>query len=294
MQKIINVLSIASFVISTSIAGAGVYVYANKDALIESAKEKIMKQVGEAATGAVLSLPLSLTYSTPQAPPVSLNLGTPIIELPGCVEFNRANKESQSLVDDDPKGNVVLCDGSMPSFNPIDFEPEQIILTKPAGVPVIPNTENGTDTDTDAAVPPTGDIPTNTSNIICPPREAPVVGTKVEGGKKKISGYEIQNNRCVTLYEEVPIINQVVAGLPSTGAVTTTASIAVVATSSALLAKPLADLILKVIKPTIKTLMKKLQKLRGKPPKAESRMERILAQRDRNRAIRTLRTALKK
>ena len=235
-----------------------------------------------------------LTYSTPQAPPVSLNLGTPIIELPGCVEFNRANKKSESLVDDDPKGNVVLCDGSMPSFNPIDFEPEQILKTKPAGVPVIPNTENNTDTDTDAAVPPTGDIPTNTSNIICPPREAPVVGTKVEGGKKKISGYEIQNNRCVTLYEDVPIINQVVAALPSTGAVTTTASIAVVATSSALLAKPLADLLLKVIKPTIKTLMKKLQKLRGKPPKIESRMEKILAQRDRNRAIRTLRTALKK
>ena len=240
-----------------------------------------------------------LIYSTPQAPPVSLNLGTPIIELPGCVEFNRANKESESLVDDDPKGNVVLCDGSMPSFNPIDFEPEQILKTKPAGVPVIPNTETSkkekeTTEDTGAPAPQTGDIPTNTSNIICPPREAPVVGTKVEGGKKKISGYEIQNNRCVTLYEEVPIINQVVAGLPSTGAVTTTASIAVVATSSALLAKPLADLILKVIKPTIKTLMKKLQKLRGKPPKAESRMERILAQRDRNRAIRTLRTALKK
>ena len=49
MQKIINVLSIASFVISGSIAGAGIYVYANKDAIIESAKEKIMKQSGEAA-----------------------------------------------------------------------------------------------------------------------------------------------------------------------------------------------------------------------------------------------------
>ena len=235
-----------------------------------------------------------LTYQIPQAPPVSLNIGAPVIDLPGCVEFNRANKKSRQLVDDDENGNVVLCDGSMPSFNPIDFEPEQVLKTKPAGVPVIPNTENTTDTDTDAAVPPTGDIPTNTSNIICPPREAPVVGTKVEGGKKKISGYEIQDNRCVTLYEDVPIINQVVASLPSAGAVTTTASIAVVATSSALLAKPLADLLLKVIKPTIKTLMKKLQKLRGKPPKIESRMERILAQRDRNRAIRTLRTALKK
>ena len=214
-------------------------------------------------------------YSTPEAPPVSLSLGTPIIDLPGCVEFNRANKKSLSLVDDDENGNVILCDGTVPNFNPIDFEPEQIIMTKPAGVPVIPNTENKTDndTDTDGAVPPTGDIPTNTSNIICPPREAPVVGTKVEGGKKKISGYEIQNNRCVTLYEEVPIINQVVASLPSAGAVTTTASIAVVATSSALLAKPLAEILLKVIKPTIKTAMKKIQKLLGKKPRKLTQSE---------------------
>ena len=255
-------------------------------------KNNINIEIADVSRIAEFSFPL--TYQVPQASPVSLNIGAPVIDLPGCVEFNRANKKSRQLVDDDENGNVVLCDGSMPSFNPIDFEPEQILKTKPAGVPVIPNTENGTDTDTDAAIPPTGDIPTNTSNIICPPREAPVVGTKVEGGKKKISGYEIQNNRCVTLYEDVPIINQVVSSLPSAGAVTTTASIAVVATSSALLAKPLADLILKVIKPTIKTLMKKLQKLRGKPPKIESLRERMIAQRDRNQAIRALRTALKK
>ena len=71
MKKIINVLSIASFVISGSIAGAGIYVYANKDALIESAKEKIMKQAGQAAAGAVLdklptqSLPKSTGLAIP-------------------------------------------------------------------------------------------------------------------------------------------------------------------------------------------------------------------------------------
>ena len=59
MQKIINVLSIASFVISGSIAGAGIYVYANKDAIIESAKEKIMKQAGKAAGEALKNLPSS-------------------------------------------------------------------------------------------------------------------------------------------------------------------------------------------------------------------------------------------
>ena len=45
MQKIINVLSVASFLISASVVGAGVYIYAIKDALIDSAKEKIMGQV---------------------------------------------------------------------------------------------------------------------------------------------------------------------------------------------------------------------------------------------------------
>jgi len=235
-----------------------------------------------------------LTYSTPQAPPVSLSLGTPIIDLPGCVEFNRANKKSLSLVDDDENGNVILCDGTVPNFNPIDFEPEQIIMTKPAGVPVIPNTDNKTDTDTDATAPPTGDIPTNTSNIICPPREAPVVGTKVEGGKKMISGYEIQNNRCVTLYEEVPIINQVVASLPSAGAVTTTASIAVVATSSALLAKPLAEILLKVIKPTIKTAMKKIQKLLGKKPRKLTQSEIVANQYREKKGLPALKEPKKK
>ena len=37
-----------------------------------------------------------------------------------------------------------------------------------------------------------------------------------------------------------------------------TTSIAVVATTSALLAKPLADLLLKVVKPAVKKVMKKL------------------------------------
>ena len=238
-------------------------------------------------------------YPTPQAPPVSLNIGAPIIDLPGCVEFNRANKKSTNLVEDDERGNVVLCDGSMPSFNPIDFEPEQILETKPAEVPIIPSTETAKkekdkDENVEASALPATEIPTNTSNIICPPREAPIVGTKVEGGKKEISGYEIKNNRCITLYEDVPIINQVVAALPSAGAVTTTASIAVVATSSALLAKPLAEILLKVIKPAIKTLMKKLQKLLGKKPRKLTQAEIVANQYREKKGLPALKEPKKK
>ena len=44
MQKIINTLAVLSFLGTASIIGGGVYVYIQKDALIESAKEKVAKQ----------------------------------------------------------------------------------------------------------------------------------------------------------------------------------------------------------------------------------------------------------
>ena len=75
--------------------------------------------------------------------------------------------------------------------------------------------------------------------------------------------------------------------------ITVTASIAVVATTSALLAKPLADLLLKVVKPVTKKVVKKIATLRGKKPPVLSAAERKSEQRDRNRAIKILRSALK-
>ena len=241
--------------------------------------------------------------SVPTAPPVTLQIGTPLIDLPGCVEYNPANNDSEDLVDQDERGNVILCDGTMPSFNPINYEPERIVPTRPALVPAIPSRkeektkekeEKETEsTDSDfSGLTEAADL--STANIICPPREAPVIGSLVDGGKKTISGYEIQNQRCVTLYEEVPVINQVVAALPSAGSVTTTTSIAVVATTSAVLAKPLADLVLKVIKPVVKTLLKKIAKIRGKKEKVLSYRERLLSQRERNRTVMELQRALGK
>ena len=210
---------------------------------------------------------LSLKLTLPRTPPVTLSIGSPIIELPGCVEYNSGNKESNQLVDDDPRGNRVLCDGTVPSYNPIDYTPEDLVLTKAADVPMVPLDNNEIAEPINPEIPPTS-VP----EIICPPNDAPIVGTKVEGNKQ-ISGYELQNGQCITLYEEVPIVQQVVAALPTAGAVTTTASIALVATTSAVLAKPLADLVLKAIKPLIKTVMKKIQKLLGKKPRVLNRAE---------------------
>tara|TARA_R100000152_G_C6608013_1_gene62830 strand:- start:316 stop:561 length:246 start_codon:yes stop_codon:yes gene_type:complete len=55
MQKIINVLAIASFTISSSIAAGGVYVYVNRDSIIDGVKQKVMGSIGGAALGGALT-----------------------------------------------------------------------------------------------------------------------------------------------------------------------------------------------------------------------------------------------
>ena len=46
MQKIINVLAIASTAVSIAVVGTGAYVYVNKDSIIESVTEKALGGLG--------------------------------------------------------------------------------------------------------------------------------------------------------------------------------------------------------------------------------------------------------
>ncbi len=81
MQKIINVLAVASAVVSLAVVGSAGYVYVRKDAIIESIKEKALGSVmgglgGGALDGAVdlplgdLAAPTSPMPDAPAAPPV--------------------------------------------------------------------------------------------------------------------------------------------------------------------------------------------------------------------------------
>ena len=65
MQKVINVLSILSFVGVSGIIGGGAYVYTQRDALIESAKGRIAAAATEAIAGA---LPGMLDAAMPELP----------------------------------------------------------------------------------------------------------------------------------------------------------------------------------------------------------------------------------
>jgi len=226
--------------------------------------------------------------SIPPVVPATQNIGTPIVDMPGCVEAHPDG--GPQLAQDDPRGAKTYCDGSVPSFNPIEFEPNQLLPTEKPKVdtrqPKPPSAPN-------LPIPKT---PPATAKVDCPTpaqQAKEPVGTYIEGFRKKVTEYQLVGNQCIQITEKVPIPEQVIAGLPSPGAVVTTGGIAVVATASALMAKPLADILLKVVKPTVKKVMKKIAKIRGKQEEILSVTERRDLQRERTEAIRALKKVLK-
>ena len=234
----------------------------------------------------------------PPAVPVTVEIGNTVVYMPGCVEINKENLErppnqNQSLVNDDPDQNMVLCDGEMPAYNPINYDPRKLRiedLTPPKEEEeyehIRYNGEGNGFGGAAEAVPETP--PTKTEeDPPCPGPNAQRIGDVAQNQTEKVSGFELQVDPrnpdgakiCVTLYEDIGAVEQF---LPTPQVAATTATIAVVATSSALLAKPLADLLLKVVKPAVKKAIGKVQKMLGKKEKVLSLRERKLKQKEAN------------
>ena len=228
--------------------------------------------------------------------PITNRIGRPIVDIPGCVEARQSN--NMQLLEDDPKGNLTLCDGNIPYFRPIQFEPEVILKTPRPKADTRKKEEPVANTDVIKEVPKTPPVtPPPEDKIECPTQELldeQPVGLIFDGGRKEVTGYRLEGKQCIVETKDVTIVEQAVNALPPTGTVVTTASIAVVATTSALIAKPFADILLRVIKPVTKKVVKKIASIRGKTSKIESVRERRDSQRDRVNAIQTLRKALKK
>ena len=234
--------------------------------------------------------------------PVTMQVGTPVVNMPGCVKVHKENAKNpqnrnKMLVDDDPKGNTVLCDAGAPYYEPAEYDYRgltwQTVYTDSEEVP------EGVDTgepppapEIEAPSPP--ETPGETAqDVECPPPNARRIGDLNQAGTEKVVGYKLtpDGKICETQWEAIGFAEQY---LPSVPVISTTATIALVATSSALLAKPLADLLLKVVKPVIKKVVAKVKGIMGKKEPVLSVRERQLAQRDRNQAIQTLKKAVKK
>jgi len=183
------------------------------------------------------------------SPPVTVTIGTPIVNVPGCVEYN----PNGPGVDNDPNGNRVICDATVPSFNPIEYEPDDMVMTGPPEP--IPSYEGDTP---EIPVTPTLDIPPG-----APPATAIV--------------NQEEKEEPVEVIEEPSFVEKY---LPSAQEVSTTVTIAVAAATAAVFGKPLAELLLKLIKPAVKKIIKKAQDKIGVKEVVLSVAERRKLQRD--------------
>ena len=164
--------------------------------------------------------------SIPIVPSITdtIYIGVPIINMPGCVESHKDGKKNRVLKDDDPKGTQVFCDADTPSFDPIEYTPEDLIIIEEAPPPPVANTEQPT-----LETPPIPEIP------------------------KEDQTKEVINT-------EEPPPTWVEEYLPSPAEVSTTTSIAVIATTTA----AATPLLLRVVKPVIQRIWKTIQKKLGK------------------------------
>ena len=232
--------------------------------------------------------------SVPNFNPITNYIGFPIIDMPGCVTMHKDNRRNgkpwdRNLVPDDPEGAMTICPaGQYPSYDAMNYEPEQMtIIREQKAPPIAPPPEPPDSPET----PDTGK--TGIEDPPCPGPNAQRIGDVAQNQKEKVSGFELQKDPanpgrkiCVVLYEDIAVTEQF---LPTPQVAATTAAIATVATGSALLAKPLADLLLKVFRPAIKKAIGAIQKVLGKEQKEIlSRRQRMELQRERTKAIREL------
>ena len=193
-------------------------------------------------------------------PPVVVNIGNPIIDMPGCVKMHRDNQYHKSglpvdrnLVEDDPEQAMIVCDATIPSYDAMNYEPDQLIITRPQEVPpVAPPPEVDP-----PEVPDTGGLGKD-EEVACPGPGQLRVGDLTQAGDEKVIGHELSEDGkvCITLYEDTSAVEKF---LPSVNQSTTTVAIAVLATAGA----AATPLLLRIIKPIIKKATDTIKKKFG-------------------------------
>ena len=172
----------------------------------------------------------------------------PDIDVPGCTYQHRdiKNTGNRNLLLEDPNGVFTTCDFPFPSFIPLDYTPENMVITEEPLVdneaPPFPETKQ----QDIPKLPKDKDIELKP----CPGKKDQRVGDfrnekrleRVTGHKRGEDGIE-----CITLYESVPFVDSF---LPSPSAAINVVTISLLAASSPLL--------LGVLKSLSKTIFKKI------------------------------------
>ena len=82
MQKLVNVLAVASFAVSGAVVASGLYVYVNRDSILDGVKSQVMDAVtgslgGLGGLGGSPELPVGTNDLSPSAPQASPAAASP-------------------------------------------------------------------------------------------------------------------------------------------------------------------------------------------------------------------------
>ena len=177
------------------------------------------------------------------------------IDVAGCTYQHRdiKNTGNTQLLLDDPNGVFLTCGESLfPSFYPIDYTPDQLIITEDLPVnneqPAMPETKT-----------PEVQQPKEKEEvkfIECPSSKEQRVGDfRNEKKLERVIDHKRSEDgtRCITIYENVTFKDQYI---PEVSTLVSTVVIGLVAASSPLL--------LNAVKPLVKQVVKKLTKKKNK------------------------------
>ena len=202
-------------------------------------------------------------------PPVVLNIGNPIVDMPGCVKMHKDNQYhnnglpiDRNLVENDPDRAMIVCDAEVPSYDAMNYEPEQLIITRETPPPPVKPPPSPPEFTPD-------EIPdANQEEIPCPGPSQLRVGDTTQTGDERVVGHRLIDNGkiCETLYEPTTIVEKF---LPPVNQASTVTALAVVATAGA----AATPLLIRVIKPVIKKIWTTIQKKLGKEVRQLSKSE---------------------
>ena len=204
-------------------------------------------------------------------PPVTTQIGFPIVEMPGCVKMHRDNQDhvtrmpfDHDLVNQDEKGSTTLCPhGEYPSYNAMEYTPEQLIIQRETPAPPVsppPEIEP-------PEIPDTGNVG-GKEEVPCPGPGNLRVGDVTQSGDERVVGHQLSADGkvCETLYEPTTAIEKFI---PSTNQATNALAIAVIATAGA----TATPIILRIVKPILTKIWKTMQKKLGKKVEPPTRSE---------------------
>ena len=142
----------------------------------------------------------NVPQATPIAVPVTMQVGTPVVNMPGCVTVHKENNKrdpsrNKNLVNDDPKGQTTLCDAGAPYFTAPNYDARELtwqtVYQDQEEVDEGVNTgDTGDLTAPDTPEPPPTDEPEGDPE--CPGPLEPRIGSVGPNEKEKVVGHELQ------------------------------------------------------------------------------------------------------